>query len=306
VSEERTADAPAWARAAAWLIPRLPFGRYVLLNAIADVSDARFCARLGADAGGYRFEYDPRDEILRELCFTGRYAAPETALLRALLAPGMTFVDVGANIGYFSLLAAHLVGKTGRVCALEPDPRIFALLSRNVKLNDVPQIRLMQVAAAETSGRAVLSGHAESGSNRGISHLGAALPGEIVFEVATQSLDELIVEEHIERVHVCKIDVEGAELRVLNGLTSGLAAGRYERIMLELHPRAPGFDYAPVRDLMTRHGYEGYRIVQDDIRRLTYARNLRVRELIVATPELEPADPWPHQLWLAPGVSAPT
>ena len=64
--------------------------------------------RLPWDAGGYWFECDPRDAIAREVCFTGRYEPQETALVRTILRPGMSFVDVGANWGYFTLLAAWL------------------------------------------------------------------------------------------------------------------------------------------------------------------------------------------------------
>jgi FkbM family methyltransferase len=292
-------------RAAAAVIPRLPAGRYVLSNTLARHMKAHIHARLPAESGGFFFHCHGASMMEREICFTGRYSPVETALMRMMLDPGMTFFDVGANIGYFSLLAAHLVGPGGRVLALEPDPRTFPRLRGNVQLNEIPQLEVIEVAAAEARGRATLHGHSERSGNHGTSQLGAGRPGDPRYEVVTESLDDLRSERQIDRVHLAKIDVEGAELRVLRGMTRGLAQGAYERIMLELHPRAEDFDYPVLRDLLMGHGYQVMRLKGENVRRLTYARTLHAHAVLERNAELEAADLWPHQLWLAPGVAAP-
>src|SRR5262245_56723365 len=122
-------SAPPWVRLAARVIRRLPAGRYRAMNQIHRLSQSAFWMRSPKRLGGWSFQCDLRDSIAREVCFTGRYEPQETALVQAILKPGMSFVDVGANWGYFTLLAAHKVGVKGRVVSLEPDPRLFPVLA---------------------------------------------------------------------------------------------------------------------------------------------------------------------------------
>jgi FkbM family methyltransferase len=299
--------APRWARLASWVIPRLPFGRYVVMNKIARLSSRTFRARLPDEVGGYWFQYDPSDSIIREICFTGRYSPAETVLLRALLEPGMTFFDVGANVGYFSLLAAHAVGVAGRVVSFEPDPRVFEVLRENVRMNELDRVELLNVAAAEDVGRATLVGHPDHADNRGVSRLGSARAGDRSFDVATTSVEEVRTRRGIKTVDVVKIDVEGAELRVLKGMAAGLATAAYSRILLELHVGFEDFDYTSIRGLLQSHGYLASRIAHpiDAARRYAYTRTLKPADFMVQTDNLDPTDMWPHQLWLAPGVAAP-
>src|SRR5262249_13205461 len=135
MDENTLPPAPAWVRMAKTLISQLPAGRYRAINCICHRPPPAFLTQMPEDLGGDSFECDLRDAISREVCFTGRYEPQETALVRSILRPGMSFVDVGANWGYFTLLAAHLVGKGGRVISLEPDPRLFPILQRNVTRN---------------------------------------------------------------------------------------------------------------------------------------------------------------------------
>ena len=120
---------PAWVTLSASAVRALPFGRYRAANFVGRFSRGPFRASLPADLGGYAFACDLRDSIAREVCFTGRYEPQETRLALAILRPGMTAVDAGANWGYFTLLSAHAVGPRGRVVALEPHPALSGLLA---------------------------------------------------------------------------------------------------------------------------------------------------------------------------------
>ena len=111
-------DAPRWLAWSAPVIRALPFGRYRIGNAVAGLARTPFTARLPADLGAAAFECDLRDSIAREVCFTGRYEPQETTLALALLRPGMTVLDVGANWGYFTLVAVRLIGAAGAVFGL--------------------------------------------------------------------------------------------------------------------------------------------------------------------------------------------
>ena len=140
---------------------RLPLGRYRMMHWLCRRSSGRFVARFPGSALDLRFECDLRNALAREVFFTGCYEPPETMLIRQLVDPGGTFVDVGAHWGYFSLMMAEHVGSKGRVVAVEADPRIYAILERNFGLNDLPQVRAGLCRGSGRIGRLSLIGFDE-------------------------------------------------------------------------------------------------------------------------------------------------
>ena len=162
---------PLWVGVAAQIIRALPAGRYRAMNWVAGRSAGPFVARMPPDLGGSKFRCDLSDPLMREVCFTGRYEPQETALLARLLGPGMTAVDVGANWGYFTLVAAHLVGPTGRVVSVEADPRAHDTLSWNVTSNGLTSVRVVAAAAADQVGTlsfAAYGSNSSAGANFGL------------------------------------------------------------------------------------------------------------------------------------------
>jgi FkbM family methyltransferase len=298
------AEAPLHLRALAWAVRRLPAGRWRVMNR-ATRRGGSFDARLPSDAGGFRFACDLRDLIAREVFFTGAYGPQETALLRAVLRPGSTFVDVGANWGYFTLLGAHLVGAGGRVAALEPDPRLFAMLAANLAANGLARVAALPVAAAARDAALTLAGHHPDGGNWGVSSLVAGGDGPR-FEVRGRPVDGVLDELGIERVELLKMDIEGAEDAALVGMADGLARGRYRRVLLELHPGLHPRGAALLDDVaaaFVRAGYRGWSVDSSPAatRRAAYARGVDARALLGPL-ERSGGDAWPHQLWAAPGV----
>jgi FkbM family methyltransferase len=264
------------------------------------------------ESGSYLFRCDLRDAIAREVCFTGRYEPQETALVSTILSPGMTLVDVGANWGYFTLLAASLVGPTGRVLSLEPDPRLYAALTFNIKLNALATVTALPTAAAERRGVLTLAGFDETQDNWGLSRLvdptwvGAGGPR---FDVAADSLDALLDEQEVDRVDLVKIDVEGAETIALRGMRRGLERQRYRHVILELHPTILadlGDGARGVLDTLAGAGYRGWWIDHSPStnRRVAYRRPTDPRRLLRPVDPGDdgsgcPRDAWPHMLWLA-------
>ena len=151
------------------------------------------------------------DFIQRRIAFFGLFEPNLTYFLLDRLRPGDVFIDVGANIGYFTLLAAGRVGPQGKVYAIEASPETFALLQRNIALNGFGNIEAINKAVTDRACRVqIRSVDARNiGANRielsedGIVE-GAALPD--------------IVGADLDRAHVIKIDVEGAEDRILPDL----------------------------------------------------------------------------------------
>jgi len=100
---------------------------------------------------GFRCAGTTQDLIQRYIYLFGVWEANLSSWIRSALKPGDVFVDVGANIGFFSLLASQIVGSEGRVVSIEPSPTIFAQLTANVALNRVGNIRLVNCAASDQS-----------------------------------------------------------------------------------------------------------------------------------------------------------
>ncbi|MDR7571021.1 MAG: FkbM family methyltransferase [Armatimonadota bacterium] len=135
-----------------------------------------------------------------------------TAFLEDFLRPGMTVVDVGANLGYFTLIAARAVGPTGRVIALEPFPESYRLLQKNIKTNNQRNVFPLPLAAGAQPGTAKLYFYRQANWNGLFTHTGEPL-GWVNVEV--RPLDQILANEP--RVDMIRMDVEGAELEVLEG-----------------------------------------------------------------------------------------
>lgn len=298
--------ASVWVRLAAMMIQRLPVARYRVMTALSSRFKYPFLMKLSERMGGYWFQCDLRDSIAREICFNNRYEPQETSLIESTLRPGMTFADVGANWGYFTLIAAHLVGKRGRVISLEPDPRLFRTLQDNISRNRLSQVTALQVAAADETGTLTLNGYDENGGNWGVSSLIAdAVAGASIFPASARPLDALLDEQGIDCVDLLKMDIEGAEEMALRGMSAGLEKHRYKRILLEAHPTllaAQKRTTGDVLDLLIGAGYQGWVIDHSSqaIRRAAYARALNPADYLKRLNANDCFDTWPHFLWLSP------
>lgn len=201
---------------------------------------------VGRTPGGSPMALSMRDHQHRAIYFLGEHEPEITALLRRLLKPGAVFFDVGANAGYFSVLACELGASA--VHAFEPNPRVRALLERSARLGSGP-IEIVPAACAEREGRATL--HVSDSSNTGMSSLSG--DGEGV-AVALVTLDD-----HARRTgaapDLVKIDVEGHERDVLAGATTLL---RTTRPVVVAEVGSPD-----TLELMAAHGYRAQRILHD-------------------------------------------
>jgi FkbM family methyltransferase len=300
--------APWWMGPATAVIRRLPAGRSRAASALSRLSPPPFVARLPAALGGARFWCDLADEIARDAGVIGAYEPQISWIFARVLASGMTFVDAGANWGYFSLVAAARVGSAGRVVALEPDPRMVEQFEANVRLNAMPQIRLQAAAASAGAGTVALEGYAPGSTNRGTSRIrpsGSGAAGGVT--VPTVAIDDLLDGLAIQRVDVIKIDVEGAEADVLAGMRAGLLAHRYQRIFIELHPdllTERGTSADACCAVLRGAGYRGWTFDHSPAarRRAAYFAPRAVADVVQPGDRLLDGDPWPHMLWTAPGA----
>lgn len=152
--------------------------------------------------------------VLRD---TGVWEQEEADALRSLLAPGMTFVDIGAHVGYMSLLAAGAVGPAGRGIALEPAPGNFELLQANLTRNRASNVIAIPAAAWKQTGPVTFS---LDEFNTG-DHRAYARPGAETFEVPGYALDDIIPSDL--RIDVVKVDAQGTDHLALQGMAATLA-----------------------------------------------------------------------------------
>ena len=197
------------------------------------------------EANGYRIKIDLRDNVISPFLFVhGCWEPYETQLMTSLLRPGMTVIDVGAHVGYHSLLAAKAVGSTGRVISFEPSPGNFALLTENISLN-----KLSKIIRAENAAVADYSGELElylSSYNTGDHRIySTQSDDDDIFNagahrqsvrVAVLNLDDYLSEHGISRVDLVKIDVQGAEMGVLAGMKKTLLSNPHLLLFTEFWP----------------------------------------------------------------------
>jgi FkbM family methyltransferase len=150
-------------------------------------------------------------------------------VLRRALQAGDTFVDVGANIGLFTMLAARWVGPGGRVLGIEPSRREFARLQDHVARNGLRQVSALRTAAGRQSGTAVL--HVATGRHAGLNTIENRFMYADVREAYTEEvpiapIDDILAAGGVDRVHVMKIDVEGREHDVVAGAQRTLTRDR--------------------------------------------------------------------------------
>jgi FkbM family methyltransferase len=144
-------------------------------------------------------------------------------------APGEVVIDAGANVGFFALRHAALVGSTGRVYAFEPNAAVFRLLVHNVQRNRLAHVRCCHSALSDHSGTVRFSASARASS---LGHIAAG--DEEGVTVQSVTLDDLVERESLERIDLLKMDVEGHEPHVIRGgLARALPITR--RVVMESH-----------------------------------------------------------------------
>jgi FkbM family methyltransferase len=197
-------------------------------------------------AAGLWLRVDPRTGAL---FFRGE---GELAVQRALaecLRSGMVFYDIGANIGFFSLLGARLVGPTGRVFAFEPEPALLPRLRENIERNGLTQITTIGKAAAAVSGETPF----EPADPRRSPDFGLGRvrenAGSTTLQVPAVSLNDFVMDHPWPDVVKC--DVEGAEVDVLRGATRLL---RTRRTIFVIEVHSAELERA-ARELLELHGY---------------------------------------------------
>jgi FkbM family methyltransferase len=184
------------------------------------------------DVMGSKMVLDARDTTITPWLKQGIWEPLETKLFEGEIGPGDIVVDVGANVGYYTLLAARSVGPTGKVYAFEPDPEAFALLEENVRLNGLTNVVTIRKALASEAGTMTLF---RNPANRGDHRLYDPDGGRNGILVEVTTLDAELGD--VRGIALVKIDTQGAECSILDGARQLLARERGMGIIMEYTPK---------------------------------------------------------------------
>jgi FkbM family methyltransferase len=176
-------------------------------------------------------ELDLKDLIQRSI-YLGTFEPFETRVVASFLSPGMTVIDVGANVGYYTALASSKVGFDGNVIAVEPAPRPFARLKDMIVKNHLTA-RAFNFGLGEKSGKEGIYQSPDSSNDTPTMVAHGGLSPMTTVEV--RSLDDCLDDWRIRHVDLLKIDVEGWEPRVVAGASRALASGRIGAILCEFN-----------------------------------------------------------------------
>jgi len=177
----------------------------------------------------------PRWRGIEKLVFVFRENyEPELIYLEKVLSSKAVFIDVGANLGIYTLVASRLVGRAGRVIAIEPSVQSFPALQKNIAVNRLTNVLPLPVALAEKTAKTWLHHGINPGQNSFGKDPSCNGVGE---EVVTETLDSVLLQASVDHVDLIKMDVEGAEELVLRGASRVVTSER-PLIIFEFNPEA--------------------------------------------------------------------
>ncbi|MGB1286001.1 MAG: FkbM family methyltransferase [Aggregatilineales bacterium] len=249
------------------------------------------------------FQTMPDDPFwFRVELLTGRHEPGTTTQIKRLSQPGMTMLDIGAHVGYYTRMCAKIAGDTGQIVAFEPHPRNHKMLRGN--LSGQNNVIFQQLAVAAGEGSAELHDYlmmSASGSLHYDESLRdvqkASLTGiaprntdefqSQTFTVRTRAVDDVLTESNINEVHLIKMDIEGAEMGALRGMKQIIQQSPRLNLIMEYNPMGlQAFDNDPLDSLreVLAMGFTSMQVIDDKDGSLTdYTDNFDAIHTITET-----------------------
>ena len=216
------------------------FGLTKALGGVLSPIAERLIWRLASKPGqifmvqGHRMVLDSGDGRPPVGMVTDVFEEGTTRLFQRLVSPGMVVIDIGAHVGYYTLISARLTGPKGKVYAFEPDPDNHATLLRNIELNGYHNVVVARKAVSDRVGDAQLYLSATASGNHSIYRHGLTESESVPVEITT--VDSMLEELGWPHIDLVKIDVEGAEVAVLDGMTQLLGRSADLNLIVEFMP----------------------------------------------------------------------
>jgi FkbM family methyltransferase len=235
------------------------------------------------------------EHMQSRIFWMGYYSQEVVSTLNDLLRPGMTLIDVGANIGEISMVSAKRVGGSGRVLAFEPLSSHADRLEANLRKNGLDWVSVARVAVSDYEGTTEIyescGQGTESDEHFGLNSLYRAQDNVAAMEsIGVTTLDSFLSRSPLDRIDVIKIDIEGSELPCLIGARETIA--RYlPYIVVEVQSqsaRAAGYEQGDILRELERHGYQFQLIGPHGSLQRVDATTLRTYQNILCVPPQHP------------------
>lgn len=207
---------------------------------------------------GHKMFLDPRDSL--NLSIDGIYEEYETELVKKEIKRGDVILDLGANIGYYTLIFAKLVGESGKVFAFEPDPDNFALLKKNVENNGYQNVVLINKAISDKTGKLKLYINKED--NKGDHRIHDWHDGRESIEIESIKLDDYF-KNYNGKIDFIKMDIQGAEFEAVQGMFHLLNNNQNVKILSEFWPvglKRSGVEPLLYLELLLQKGFKIYEL----------------------------------------------
>ncbi|MFH1292185.1 MAG: FkbM family methyltransferase [bacterium] len=175
-----------------------------------------------------------RDPVVSGALMLGVYETFEALQIQKKLKPGMVAIDIGANIGYYTAMAAKSVGHSGKVFAFEPDPENFSFLKKTVALNQFQNVECNRIGISNSEGRGQLY---LSPENMGDHRIYTSPAGRQSIEIEMMSIDFFMKKNGLQRVDLIKMDIQGAEGLAIQGMRKVIADNPHIKMFTEFWPQ---------------------------------------------------------------------
>ena len=247
--------------AAVRIISRFPFGRRLLLRIWNRLLMHLAPKQAAPTYFGATFECDVRDMIQATIIHFGVWEPRVSLELAPLIEPGAVVVDVGANIGYYSLLFADRAGPEGKIVAVEALPKLAEVVKANAARNGKQNIRVVNVAASDRPGELTL--HQAPATNIGMTTTRSDRGFPATDVVRALPLTEILTEDEIQRVSLIKIDIEGAEVPVVRHVLDHLDRFSSRPAVAVEASVADNPEWLELFDRFLAHGYRAFDLHND-------------------------------------------
>lgn len=212
---------------------------------------------------GHKIYIDKKDAIISEVLLSEKIWEPyETVVFTDNIKKGDVVLDIGAHIGYYTLLAAHLVGNKGKVYAFEPDPENFELLKKNVTINGYSNVILVNMALSDKTGDSLLFLNDE---NRGDHRIYDSGDNRQSVQITTVRLDDYFKDKKVS-IDFIKMDIQGSEAKAMKGATKLLKRNKTLKLITEFMPKAIAQSGTSPREylkLLQKNGFKFYRLDEE-------------------------------------------
>lgn len=229
---------------------------------------------------------NPKDAAVSGALAFGVYEPYEVAFFTETIKPGMNIVDIGANIGYYTVMAAMKTGQSGHVISYEPESENYSFLKRNVDANNLSNVRAVKMAIGDKVGTAKLY---LTKNNKGTHSFANNRNDSENETVNVDSLDHLLSAIGVEKVDVLKIDIEGYEPFAFDGMKETLAKNSDIIIFSEIYPKAirrTGRDPLDLLKLFNEYGFV-ISVIDENKKRMVRLDPSRFQDFIDSFPKGE-------------------